>query len=96
MGTKSEVVVVDVLMKNESKHSDIFDIMSQMHEYLGQNYPSDHRILSGGDGKWVPNVTQLMETLYVNALGFLNQSQKTGTAWFACSRYVLHCEIEHA
>ena len=49
MGTKSEVVVVDVLMKNESKHSDMIDILSQMHEYLGQNYPSDHRIPSGGD-----------------------------------------------
>ena len=49
MGTKSEVVVLDVLMKNEAKHSDMIDIMHQMHEYLGQNYPSDRRIPSGGD-----------------------------------------------
>lgn len=49
MGTKSDVVVVDVLMKNETKQSDMIDIMSQMQEYLGDNYPSDHRIPSGGD-----------------------------------------------
>ena len=49
MRTKSEVVVLDVLMKNEAKHSDMIDIMHQMHEYLGQNYPSDRRIPSGRD-----------------------------------------------
>ena len=49
MAKKSEVVVVDVLMKNEAKHSDMIDIMTAMHTYLGQDYPSDRRILSGGD-----------------------------------------------
>ena len=36
------VVVLDVLMKNEAKHSD-------MQEYLGKNYPSKRRVASGGD-----------------------------------------------
>lgn len=49
MGTKSEVVVLDVLMKNEAKHSDMIDIMHQMHDCLVQNYPTDRRIPSGGD-----------------------------------------------
>ena len=49
MAKKSDVVVVDVLMKNEAKHSDMIEIMSAMHKYLGEGYPSDRRILSGGD-----------------------------------------------
>ena len=49
MAKKSEVVVVDVLMKNEAKSSDMIDIMSAMHKYLGEGYPGDRRILSGGD-----------------------------------------------
>ena len=49
MASKSEVIVVDVLMKNEAKHSDMIDIMSRMQEYLGKNYPSDRRVPSGGD-----------------------------------------------
>ena len=49
MAKKSEVVIVDVPMKNEAKHSDMIDIMTAMHTYLGQDYPSDRRILSGRD-----------------------------------------------
>ena len=33
----------EVLMKNEAKHSDRIDIMTAMHTYLGQFYPSDRR-----------------------------------------------------
>ena len=44
MAVKSEVVVVDVLMKNEASHSDMTDILSEMHGYLGQNYPGDRRV----------------------------------------------------
>ena len=47
MSRKSEVVVLDILMKNEAKHSDMLDIM-QMQEYLGKNYPSKRRVASGG------------------------------------------------
>lgn len=36
-------------MKNETKHSDMIDIMSQMQDYLGPDYPDDCRVLSGGD-----------------------------------------------
>ena len=32
MATKSDVIVVDVVMKNEAKHSDMIDIMSRMQE----------------------------------------------------------------
>ena len=49
MATKSDVVLVDVLLKNEATHKDMIDIMSAMHGYLGSEYPKDHRILSGGD-----------------------------------------------
>ena len=49
MAAKSKVIVVDVLMKNEAKHSDMIDIMSRMHDYLGPDYPSDRRVITGGD-----------------------------------------------
>lgn len=49
MAAKSNVVVVDVLLKNEARHSDMIDIMTRMQEYLGSAYPDDHRLLSGGD-----------------------------------------------
>ena len=49
MASKSDVVLVDVLLKNEATHKDMIDIMSAMHGYLGSDYPKDHRILSGGD-----------------------------------------------
>ena len=49
MSQKSTVVVVDVLKKNEACRNDMVDIMMKMQEYLGEEYPSDHHILSGGD-----------------------------------------------
>ena len=49
MSFKSDVVVLDVLMKNEAKHSDMLDIMLQIQKYVGQNYPPEHRAVSGGD-----------------------------------------------
>ena len=38
MATKSDVVLVDVLLKNEATHKDMIDIMSAMHGYLGSEY----------------------------------------------------------
>lgn len=49
MSQKSEVAVVDVLMKNEARHSDMVDIMRTMQGYLGDQYPAENRIASGGD-----------------------------------------------
>ena len=49
MSKKSEVVVLDVLMKNETKHTDMIAIMNAMHEYLGSEYNVQRRVLSGGD-----------------------------------------------
>ena len=49
MSKKSEVVVLDMLMKNEAKSSDTIDIMKKMQEYLGEGYPKDWRVASGGD-----------------------------------------------
>ena len=49
MGVKSEVIVLDVLMKNEANKSDMIDIMHCMQNYLGDDYPSERRVLSGGD-----------------------------------------------
>ena len=49
MSAKSDVCVIDVLMKNEACHDDMLDIMCQMQDYLGDNKPEDLRIASGGD-----------------------------------------------
>lgn len=49
MTVKSDVAVVDVLMKNEACHDDMLDIMQQMHGYLGTHIPDDLRVASGGD-----------------------------------------------
>ncbi len=46
---RSEVVVLDVLMKNEARHSDMIDIMQSLQGYLGDGYPVVHRVASGGD-----------------------------------------------
>ena len=49
MSKKSDVVVLDVLMKNEAKHADMLYIMNTLQDYLGENYPDDRPVLSGGD-----------------------------------------------
>ena len=49
MSKKSEVCVLDVLMKNEAKHKDMLDIMETLQDYLGEDYPDDRPVLSGGD-----------------------------------------------
>lgn len=49
MSKKSEVVVMDVLMKDETKHSDMISIMKTMQSYLGSDYDDERRVLSGGD-----------------------------------------------
>ena len=36
-------------MKNEAKHKDMLDIMNTLQDYLGENYPDDRPVLSGGD-----------------------------------------------
>ena len=49
MSQKSDVVVLDILMKNEAKHRDMLDIMKTLQGYLGEDYPDQHPVLSGGD-----------------------------------------------
>ena len=49
MSQKSEVAVLDILMKNEAKHKDMVEIMEALQGYLGENYPDDRCVLSGGD-----------------------------------------------
>lgn len=49
MSRKSDVVVLDILMKNEAKHRDMLDIMKTLQRYLGEDYPDKHPVLSGGD-----------------------------------------------
>ena len=49
MSKKSEVAVLDILMKNEAKHTDMLDIMNVYQGYLGENYPDDLSVVSGGD-----------------------------------------------
>lgn len=46
MSHKSETVVLDVLAKNEAKHSDTLDIMKTQQGYLGEAFPACHK---GGD-----------------------------------------------
>ena len=47
MAKKSEVVVLDVLYKNEACHRDMLDIMRHEQSYLGKDYRG--RVPSGGD-----------------------------------------------
>lgn len=47
MTKKSEVIVLDVLHKNENKSSDMVAIMREMASYLGESY--ERTALSGGD-----------------------------------------------
>ena len=47
MATKSEVAVLDVLHKNETKSADMVDIMREQQSYLGEGFT--HTVLSGGN-----------------------------------------------
>jgi len=49
MSLKSEVIVLDVHMKNEASGADMLDIMNHIQGYLRKDFPSDTRVLSGGD-----------------------------------------------
>lgn len=49
MAKVSETHFLDVLQKNEAKASDMIDIMTTMQGYLGEEFPSTQRVLSGGD-----------------------------------------------
>ncbi len=49
MAEKSETVVLDILMKNETCHKDMLDIMHEMQGYLGESYQQERRVASGGD-----------------------------------------------
>ena len=49
MSKKSEVVVMDVLMKNETVHAEMIAIMKTMLEYLGSDYDDGRSVVSGGD-----------------------------------------------
>ena len=49
MACKSECVVLDVLPKNEAKHSDMLDIMTTLQGYLGEEFPQHKKVISGGD-----------------------------------------------
>ena len=45
MSKKSDVIVLDVLMKDQTKHS----IKETMQNYRGKEYDEKRRVLSGGD-----------------------------------------------
>jgi hypothetical protein len=49
MSKKSDVFVLDVLMKNEVEHKDMIEIMKTLQGYLGEDYGDDHPVLVGGD-----------------------------------------------
>ena len=50
MSKKSEVFVLDVLMKNEAKHQDMIEIMKTYQKYLDDSgFSNANRVLSGGD-----------------------------------------------
>lgn len=49
MANASETHFLDVLLKNEAKASDMIDIMIAMQEYLGDEFPPNSKVLSGGD-----------------------------------------------
>lgn len=47
MATKSDVIVLDVLHKNETKAADMIDIMIEEQSYLGDSF--EYTVMSGGD-----------------------------------------------
>ena len=49
MSERSEVVVLDVLMKNENCSREKVELMQIMIGYLGKNYNPDDKVASGGD-----------------------------------------------
>ena len=49
MSKKSETYFLDVLMKNEAKHSDMLDITITAHNYLAEDFAPTSKVLSGGD-----------------------------------------------
>ena len=49
MSRKSNVFVLDVLMKNEVKHKDMLDIMNALKDDLEETYLDNQPVLSGGD-----------------------------------------------
>ena len=49
MAEKSDTYFLDVLTKNEARHADMVEIMQAMQGYLGEDFPCDKRVLSGGD-----------------------------------------------
>ena len=48
MAKTSETFVLDVLPKNEAKHSDMIEIMQELQKYIGASNPS-RKVISGGD-----------------------------------------------
>ena len=49
MSEKSQIAVLDVLVKNEASGAEMIDIMKTMQGYLGNGYPAERRVASGGD-----------------------------------------------
>ena len=49
MAQKSEVYVLDVLMKYEARHDEMIDIMRTLHLYLGEEYDANRVVVSGGN-----------------------------------------------
>ena len=47
MAEKSQVEVLDMLLKNEAKHSDVLDIMKVQLGYLESSYPGDKKLCQG-------------------------------------------------
>ena len=41
--------MLDILMKNEAKHADMINILKEVVSYLGDGYPHEKRVASGGD-----------------------------------------------
>ena len=85
MGKKSEATVLDILMKNEASRSDMIDIMKCMHDYLGKEYPTERRVLSGGD--------QLTCERQVGAQRHTKWRHHSGSTWpsWASNWFALSC-----
>ena len=49
MASKSDVVLLDVLMENEASHAGMLSICRTMHNYLGNEYKAECSVLAGGD-----------------------------------------------
>ncbi len=89
MATKSDVVVCDVLHKNENKRVDMIDIMMSTQDYLGKDFK--HTVASGGDLLTVDILQMLIHPRYTRDTPEegLDRLEPVAEDWHALMNYLM-------